>query len=91
VLDLSARSPKDAKVLVHDEQLTLGIDRPMLSDARAWQTGIDYGMGIRPSEIWRLLRSFDLSDVVWKIEGSYALTSVGSDVAFYYFVLDHPE
>ena len=91
MLDPSARSPEDAKVLVHDEHLTLGIDRPMFNDARAWQTGIDYGMGSRPSEIWSLLRSFDLSHVVWKVDRSYALRFIGSDVAFYYFVLDHPE
>ncbi len=81
--------PEDAKVLVHDEHLTLGIGRPIVSDALAWQTGIDYGTHSRPSEIWSLLRSFELSHVVWKVEGGYGLSSIGADVAFYYFVLNH--
>lgn len=89
--ELESVLPPDARVLVHDEHVVLGIRRPVVSDAIAWQTGIDYSAQLRPSEIWTLLRSFEITHVVWKRDAGFALSSIGGEVAFRYFATNYLE
>lgn len=49
VVKIESKLPKDARVLVHDENMTLGIARPAVVDAIGWQVGIDYNGHVRPS------------------------------------------
>jgi len=91
VVKIESKLPRDARVLVHDENMTLGIARPAVVDAIGWQVGIDYNGHVRPSEMWRLLRSYDVSHVVWKVKGGYLLSSIGAEVGFYFFAMNYLE
>jgi hypothetical protein len=81
--------PDDAKLLLHDRHLTLGIGRRVVSDAIAWQLGIDYTKHPSPSAMWTLLHSHGVTHVAWKHNRGFGLSSIADDVAFHYFASNH--
>jgi hypothetical protein len=88
---INGRLPEDAKLLVHDMHLTLGIRYPMVTDAVSWQTGIDYASVPRPSQVWSLLRSYGVTHIAWNKRIGMWHSSIAEDVAFLYFVTNHLE
>ena len=87
--NMSRELPIDAKLLLHDTRLTLGVGRPVVSDAIAWQLGIEYSEHISPSAMWQLLREHGVTHVAWKSRGGIGRSPIAADVAFYYFVNNH--
>lgn len=89
--DINGRLPEDAKLLIHDMHLTLGMRYPMVTDAVSWQTGIDYALTPRPSDVWSLFRSHGVTHVAWNKRVGKWHSSIAEDVAFLYFVTNHLE
>jgi hypothetical protein len=85
-VNMPGELPGDAKLLLHDTRLTLGVGRPVVSDAIAWQLGIDYSQHISPTAMWRLLRAHGVTHVAWKSHGGIDRSPIAADVAFYHFV-----
>jgi hypothetical protein len=88
-VNMQRELPGDAKLLLHDTRLTLGVARPVVSDAIAWQLAIDYSQHISPTAMWRLLRAHGVTHVAWKSHGGIDRSPIAADVAFYHFVNNH--
>lgn len=56
--------PDDAKVLVHEDRLWLGLNAPVVVDEPAWQAGISYGQLGTPAAIHGKLRDLGVTHVV---------------------------
>src|SRR5882672_6464182 len=56
--------PPDARVLVHEDRLWIGLDRPVVVDEAQWQAGIRYGNVATPAEVYDLLRRYGVTHVV---------------------------
>jgi hypothetical protein len=75
--------PKDAKPVVHNNQLTLGIGRPIVDDWDLWQVGIDYLRYPTPQVTLDTWRSMGATHVVWRPQqpgGTY--TDVAREAVF---------
>jgi hypothetical protein len=75
--------PKDAKVLIHNIRLSLGIGRPVVDDEHTWQLGIDYLSYKTPEETFATWRKMGVTHAVWvhhQAGGSYEL--VAREAAF---------
>ena len=75
--------PKNAKPVVHNHQLTLGIGRPVVDDWDPWQCGIDYLRYPTPQVTLDTWRSMGATHVVWRSQqagGSY--TDVAREAVF---------
>jgi hypothetical protein len=66
--------PKDAKVLIHNIRLSLGIGRPVVDDENSWQLGIDYLAYATPEKTFATWRKLGITHAVWvhqQAGGSY--------------------
>jgi hypothetical protein len=61
---LGAMLPRDARVLVHEDRLWIGLDRPVVVDEAQWQAGIRYGNLRTPAELYDLLRRYGVTHIV---------------------------
>jgi len=57
--------PRDARVLIHEEHLRLGVGRPALSDARGSQGAISLRRMESPRATWELFRSLGVTHLLW--------------------------
>ncbi|HVW27620.1 MAG TPA: hypothetical protein VHC69_19780 [Polyangiaceae bacterium] len=62
--DFGRRLPANARVLVHEDRLWIGLDRPVVVDEAQWQAGIRYGPLTSPAEVYDLLRRFGVTHIV---------------------------
>jgi hypothetical protein len=66
--------PKDAKPLMHNLPLSLGISRRVVDDTHPWQLGIDYGRYAKPEVTLATWRSMGATHVIWaptQVPGTY--------------------
>ncbi len=83
--------PKKAKVLMHEEHLTLGLQRRRVNDWQGYQGGLAYGLMTDPKELHEQLVTWGVTHVVWKDAKSAAVDSVGGDLLFFDWVLRHTQ
>lgn len=81
--------PPDAKVLVHEEHITLGLRRPRVSDAPGRQGGIVYGRMKSPREAYGYLRSMGVTHVIWNGRQVEYSDSVAGSLVFLELVARH--
>jgi hypothetical protein len=74
--------PPDAKVLVHDVHLTLGLRNRRVSDAAGRQGAIVYGRMRSTRETYDLLRSLGVTHVLWNSTNTESLDSVAGSFVF---------
>jgi hypothetical protein len=83
--------PPDAKVLLHERYLHLGLGRMAASDLPGWQGGISYEDLLTSRAIAAKLREFGVTHVVWETEMSHESDSFIGDLAFFRFVTQWTE
>src|SRR5262249_46614643 len=83
--------PPDAKVLLHERYLHLGLGRMAVSDLPGWQGGISYEDLLTSGAIAAKLRQFGVTHVVWETETSHESDSFIGDLAFFRFVTQWTE
>jgi len=83
--------PEAAKVLVHEEHQTLGLQRRRVNDWPGIQGGLVYGRIADPAALHAQLVSWGVTHVVWKDTKSAAIDSVGGDLLFFDWVTRHTE
>jgi hypothetical protein len=88
---IGASLPHDAKVLLHERYLRLGLGRMAASDLPGWQGGISYVELGDSRKIAERLRGFGITHVLWETATSHELDSVASDVAFFRFATQWTE
>jgi hypothetical protein len=86
--DIGKALPPDSRVLIHDEQVHLGIGASSVSDAGPWQTAIDYAAAGSPARVYDILKGYGITHLLWVTERSHAFSSLGADVAFFDFALN---
>jgi len=75
--------PKDAKPLLHNIALSLGIGRPVVDDHNDWQLGVDYQRYATPEVTLDMWRSMGVTHVVWNThQPGGTLTHVGREAVF---------
>ena len=78
---LGASLPKQAKVLLHDSHLTLGIDRPVYLDWVGYQAAIDYSTFRTAADFDHRLRELGITHVVY-LPGVQAPSSKQAEIIF---------
>jgi hypothetical protein len=88
---MGAALPVKAKVLVHEEEIHLGIAAPSMSDYPGNQGVFYWGEpgSASPERIWTLLRSYGITHVVWAKQLDHAADTVAGGLAFFDFVTHH--
>jgi hypothetical protein len=87
--ELGLELPPDARVLLHELNLQLGINHLAVNDQ--WQGRISYETLQSPSAIYDELRSLSVTHMIWTTERSSTWNSVASGLAFMGFALNYAE
>jgi hypothetical protein len=83
--------PAGAKPLVHGNIGPLGLECMVVSDMTGWTGGIHYGFMRSPAELYRLLRSMEVTHVIWLPDWTLNINSFAEELVFYSFVAEHVE
>ncbi|HEX3596829.1 MAG TPA: hypothetical protein VHU80_17085, partial [Polyangiaceae bacterium] len=86
---IGEKLPKDARVLLHENQTHLGIGAQTLTDQL--QTGISYLDQGSPEKIYDLYEKLGVTHIVTNGRTSKSLDNFGGDVAFFNFVTQYGE
>lgn len=90
-LELEAASrllPPDAKPLIHEQHLRLGLGRLSVSDTYSHQGAIDYTRLGQPAAVLQALRDVGVTHVVWR-EQPVGMMRLSDDLVFHDFVRNH--
>ncbi len=79
--------PKNAKVLIHDARLHLGIGAMSVSDfGGAFQGGISYGRWPSPAQMYGHLTAMGVTHILWIPGSTDSMDSLAGELMFYDFV-----
>lgn len=81
--------PKGSKVLMHRDHLRLGIGVSVVADAYRSQYGLSYGYIGSSSALYRVLKSYGVTHVLWTPEQTYGEQSLAAELVFHAFVARH--
>jgi hypothetical protein len=81
--------PTGSRVLMHRDHLRLGIGVSVVADAYRSQYGISYGYIGSSSALYRLLKSYGVTHVLWTPEQTYGEQSLAAEFVFHTFVARH--
>lgn len=88
--DLGKELPKGARVLVHEDRLWLGLDKPVVVDEMQWQAGIRYGDVTTAAAVFDVLRPFHVSHIVTgTAHGDGGDHGIAGNLAFWEFVASY--
>lgn len=87
---ISAKLPRNAVLLLHDERMTLGYARKTVTDYYAEQYAIDYPRLTTPERVYARLRQLGVTHLTFtdRAEGNAPL---GGDIAFFEFARSFTE
>jgi hypothetical protein len=83
---IGAGLPRGSKILLHHEHVRLGLGHETVWDWPHFQYGISYGRLGSSQDVYRLLKSYGVTHVVWHPEQVYGDDSLAGDLAFHTFV-----
>jgi hypothetical protein len=83
--------PRDAKVLVHEELIHLGLGAESVLDYPGYQGALYWGErgASTPAELWRILRAHGVSHLVWADKIDHATDTVAGAFALFDFATHH--
>jgi hypothetical protein len=85
--------PKGATLLMHEEELALGVGAPVVHDHPGSQGALYWGEpgATSPLEVWRLLRAHGVTHVAWATRLDHAHDTVAGALVFFDFVTHHAD
>jgi hypothetical protein len=86
LVDVGAVLPPDAKVLVHEEHVHLGLQRASVNDSPEWQGGISYGRFRSPADLDDCLRSWSVTHIAMLTGRSMDYDVLPGDIVFFDYV-----
>jgi hypothetical protein len=89
--DVGKALPPDARVLLHDNHVHVGLGRTSVSDWGGWQFGISYGRQKSAREVYDLLSSLKVTHLLWDSQVSKGWDSLAGDIMFFDFALRYGE
>ena len=81
--EVSHLLPADAKVLVHEDHIHLGLGRMSVSDWGGWQGGLSYGRTRSPRDLVERLHEMGVTHIVWRPGASKHWDSLAGDLRFF--------
>lgn len=78
--------PRGSKIVLHHEHVRLGLRHETIWDWPRFQFGISYGAEGSSREVYRLLKSYGATHVVWSPEQAYGDDSLAGELVFHSFV-----
>jgi hypothetical protein len=88
IVPLGESLPADARPLIHEIHIRLGLGRPSVNDFGSWQAAIDYGSEPGPGAIDALLRRLGVTHVIWQHQSSVGYDSFAGDLRFHDYALN---
>jgi hypothetical protein len=86
LVDLGKTLPPNALVLVHDQEMHLGLQHASVSDSPDWQGGISYGRFRSPAELDDALKKLGITHIAMITGQSRDLDFLPGDIAFFDYV-----
>lgn len=83
--NIGERVPEGARVLLHETQNHLGINRTSVQDWPAFQFGLNYGGAENPAEIHETLRRIGVTHIAWIDKRSRGYDTVAGDLMFFHY------
>jgi hypothetical protein len=85
--------PAGATVLMHEEEVALGVSAPVVRDHPGGQGALYWGEpgATSPLEVWRLLRAHGVTHVAWAARLDHAHDTVAGGLVFFDFVTHHTD
>jgi hypothetical protein len=81
--------PPDARVLLHEQQLRLGIARPIVQDFPGFQTRFSYEQMGSAREVYDLYRELGVTHLIWERKRASRVDSVAGALRFWQFATNH--
>lgn len=78
--------PRDARVLMHEEEQHMGLMRPVVSDWSEWQGGLSYGRFKSPAEVHDRFVEYGITHIVQIPERSRDSDFIPGDLVYYDYV-----
>jgi hypothetical protein len=85
---VSEKLPRDAVILLHDERMRLGLNRPTIQDSVMNQGGISYARFESPQALHHAYRKMGVTHLVWHNTKSSNQDSLAGDFVFFDFALN---
>jgi hypothetical protein len=85
MVDMGARVPEDALVLLHETRTSVGLGRRRAMDYVWNQFGISYGLLHSAREVYEHLKGLGITHVAWRREHSDGWDSIAGDLRFWSF------
>lgn len=79
----------DARVLLHEHHLRLGLARPVLTDFAGFETGINYEDIHSAREVYDLYRKLGVTHLIWEYQRSAGVDSLAGDLRFWQFATEY--
>jgi MFS family permease len=81
--------PPDARVLLHEQQLRLGLARPIVQDYAGFQTRFSYEQMGSAREVYDLYRELGVTHMIWEHQKAGRVDSLAGDLRFWQFAANH--
>jgi hypothetical protein len=81
--------PPDAHVLLHEQQLRLGLARPVVQDFAGFQTRFSYEQMGSAREVYDLYRELGVTHMIWEHQKAARVDSLAGDLRFWQFATHH--
>jgi hypothetical protein len=86
LVEVGEALPPKATVLVHEQEVHLGLQHASVNDSPEWQGGISYGRFRSPAELDGALRAFGVTHLAMLTGKSKDVDALPGDVAFFDYV-----
>ena len=81
--------PDDARILLHEHQLRLGLGHPVVTDFTGYQTRFAYQDIPTPRALYELYRELGVTHLLWEPKQARGFDTLGGDLRFWQFVARH--
>ncbi len=78
--------PKDARILMHENNPRLGLWRPVVVDIAGWQYALRYELFESTAAMDSKLRSLGVTHILSRVKKSRQMDSLGADLRFFDFI-----
>ncbi len=86
---IAAALPREARILLHEDNRRLGLFRPVVTDFVPWQYGIRYGRMPSPAAVHDALIGFGVTHVVYRTGKSRNFDTLAGDLRFFEYVTNY--
>jgi hypothetical protein len=83
--ELGESLPPDARLLLHEHHVRLGLARPIVTDYTGFQTRFSYQDMASARDVYELYRELGVTHLIWERQKSSRVDSIAGDLRFFQF------